>query len=67
LYRWLRAENEIQVVVASLVRCFAIKENVTVASQLYVVAAVQLTEEKEGPLELLQFIQNITLETLFQI
>jgi len=67
LYRWLRAENEIQVVVASLVCCCAIKENVTVASQLYAVAAVQLTEEKEGPLELLQFIQNITLETLFQI
>jgi len=48
------------VVVASLLRCCAIKENVTVASPLYVVADVQFTVEKEGPLELLQFIQNIT-------
>jgi len=61
LYRWLRAENEISVVVASLVRCCAIKKNVTVASQLYVVADVQFTVEKEGPFELLVFIHKYNL------
>ena len=60
LYRWLRAEKETYVVVASLVVRCAMK-NVTVASQLYVVADVQFTVEKEGPLELLQFIQKCNL------
>ena len=61
MYRWLRAEKETYVVVASLVVRCAMKKNVTVASQLYVVADVQFTVEKEGPLELLQFIQKCNL------
>jgi len=36
----------------------AIKKNVIVASQIYDVADVQFTVEKEGPVELLQFIQK---------
>jgi len=46
------------VVALLVVHCCAIKENVIVASQLYDVADVQFTAEKEGPLELLQFIQK---------
>jgi len=49
------------IVVALLVHCCAIKKNVIVASQLYDVADVQFTVEKEGPLELLQFIQMYNL------
>ena len=56
----LIAEKEILIVVASLVHC-AIKKNVIVASRLYDVADVQFTVEKEGPLELLQFIQKYNL------
>jgi len=64
----LIAEKEILIVVASLVvHCCAIKKNFIVASLLYDVADVQFTVEKEGPLELLQFIKSITLGTLFQI
>jgi len=52
------AKKEILIVVASLiVHCCAIKKNVIVASQLYDVADAQFTIEKEGLLELLQFIQ----------
>jgi len=55
-------------VAASLVvHCSAIKKNVIVASQLYDVADIQLTVEKEGSFELLQFIQKNNLGTLFQI
>ena len=43
----LIAEKEILIVV-SLVHCCAIKKNVIVASQLYDVADVQFTAEKEG-------------------
>jgi len=51
----LIAKKELLIVVASLVvHCCAIKKNVIVASQLYDVADVQFTVEKEGPLELLQ-------------
>jgi len=57
----LRTENEILIVVASLVHCCAIKKNVIVTSQLYDVADVQLTVEKEGPLELLHFNQKCNL------
>ena len=58
----LIAEKEILIiVVASLVvHCCEIKKNVIVASQLYV-ADVQFTVEKEGSLELLQFIQKYNL------
>jgi len=57
LYRRLRAVNSR--FVASLgVHCCAIKKNVIVASQLYDVADVQFTVEKEGPLKRLQFIQK---------
>jgi len=35
--------------------------NVIFASQLYDVADVQFTVEKEGPLELLQFVQKYNL------
>jgi len=53
----LIVEKEILIVVASLVvHCCAIKKNVIVASQLYDVADVQFTIEKEGLLELLRFI-----------
>jgi len=49
------------IVVASLVvHCCAIK-NVIFASQLYDVADVQSTAEKDGPLELLQLIQKYHL------
>jgi len=60
----LRAEKEILMVVATL--C-AVKKNVIVASQLYDVADVQFTVEKEDPLELLSSFKSITLGTLFQI
>jgi len=50
------------IVVASLVvHCCAIEKNVIFASQLYDVADVQFTAEKEGPLELLQLIQKYHL------
>jgi len=50
------------IVVASLVvHCSAIKKNVIVASQLYDVANIQFTAEKEGSFELLQFIQKNNL------
>jgi len=39
----------------------AIKKNVIVTSQLYDVADVQFTAEKEGPLELLKHIQKYNL------
>jgi len=42
------------------VACCAIK-NVIVASQLYDVADVQFTVEKEGPVELMQFIKKHNL------
>jgi len=46
------------IVVASLVvHCCAVKKTVIVVSQLYDVADVQFTIEKEGLLELLQYIQ----------
>ena len=58
----LIAEKEILIVVVSLVvHWCAIKKNVIVASQLYDIADEQLTEEKEGPLEFLQFIQKYNL------
>jgi len=58
----LIAEKEILMVVASLVvHCCEIKKNVIVTSQLHHVADVQFTVEKEGPLELLQFIQKYNL------
>jgi len=44
-----------------VVQCCAIKKNVIVATQLYDVADVQFTAEKEGPLELLQFIHKYNL------
>jgi len=56
----LIAEKELLTVVASLVHCCAIK-NVIFASQLYDDADVQFTVEKEGPLEVLQFIQKYNL------
>ena len=43
-----------------IVHCCAIK-NVIVASLLYDVAGTQFTVKKEGPLELLQFIQKYIL------
>ena len=50
------------IVVASLVvHCCVIRKNVIVASQLHHVADVQFTVEKEGPLEVLQFIQKYNL------
>jgi len=55
-------EKEILIAVASLVvHCCAIKKNVIVTPQLYDVADVQFTVEKEGPLELSQFIQKYNL------
>ena len=57
----LIAEKEILIVIALLVHCCAIKKNVIAASQLYDVADVQFTVEKEGSLELLQFIQKYNL------
>jgi len=59
-------EKEILTVVASLVHCCAIEKNVIVASQLYDVADVRFTLEKEGPVERSLF-KSITLGTLFQI
>ena len=57
----LMAEKETLIVVASLVvHCCAIK-NVIVASQLYDIADEQFTAEKEGSLELFQFIQKYNL------
>jgi len=56
----LIAEKELLTVVASLVHCCAIK-NVIFESQLYDDADVQFTVEKEGPLEVLQFIQKYNL------
>jgi len=47
--------------VAGECSCCAIKKNGIVASPLYDVADVQFTVEKEGPLELLQFIQKYDL------
>jgi len=41
------AQKEILIVVASLVHCSAIKKNVIGASQLYDVADIQFTVEKE--------------------
>ena len=59
----LIAEKEILIiVVASLVvHCCAVKKKVIVASQLYDVADVQFTVEKEGLLEVLQFSQKYNL------
>ena len=55
----LIAKKEILIVVASLVvHCCAIKKNVIVASQLYDIADVQFTVEKEGPLELLHTVYS---------
>jgi len=51
-------EKETLILVAT--HCCAIK-NVIVASQLYDVAGVQFNVEKEGPIELLQFIQKHNL------
>jgi len=45
-----------------IVYCCAIKKNVIVESQLYDVADVQFTVEKEGSLQLLQFIQKYNFE-----
>jgi len=60
--------KEILIIVASIVvHCCATKKKVIVASRLYNVAHVQFTIEKEGPLELLQFIQRYNLGILFQI
>jgi len=62
----LIVEKEILIVVASLVvHCCAIKKNVAVASQLYDVADVQFTVEKEGPLNFYSLFKSITLRTLF--
>jgi len=63
LYRRLSAVNSRKklIVSASLVHFCTIRKNVIVASQLYHVADVQITIEKEGPLELLQFIQKYNL------
>ena len=56
------AEKEILIVVASIVvHCCAVKKDVIVASQLYNIADDQFTVEKEGRLELLQFIQKYNL------
>jgi len=63
----LIAEKEILTVVASLVHCCAIKENVVVASQLHDVADVQFTVEKEGTFNFCSLFKSITLGTLFQI
>jgi len=62
----LIAEKQILIiVVASLVvHCCAVKKNVIVASQLYDVADVQFTVEKEGSLEVLQFSQKYYLGTV---
>ena len=58
----LIAEKEKLIVVASIVVHYcAIKKNVIVASQLYDTADEQFTLEKEGPLELFQFIQKYNL------
>ena len=57
----LIAEKESLIVVVSFVHCCAIKKNVIVASRLCDVVDVQFTIEKEGPLELLQFIQKYNL------
>ena len=62
MYRRLSAvksrKGNIDIVDASLVHCCAVKKNVIFTSQLYDVADVQFTVEKEGTLELLQFIQK---------
>jgi len=58
----LIAEEILIIVVASLVvHCCAVKKNVIVASQLYDVADVPFTVEKEGSLEVLQFSQKYYL------
>ena len=57
----VNSHKEILIVVASLVHCCAIKKNVVVASQLYDVADIQFTAEKEGLLELLKCIQKYNL------
>jgi len=44
-----------------VVHCCVIKKNVIVASQLYDITNVQFTVEKQGLLELLQFIQKYYL------
>ena len=49
------------VVASHVVHCCAVKKNAIVSSQLYDVADVQFTADKEGYLELLQFIQKCNL------
>jgi len=57
--------REILVVVASLVvHCCAVK-NVITASQLYDIADVQFTVEKEGLLNFCSLFKSITLGNLF--
>ena len=63
MYRRLSAVKcrkiNIGIIVASLVlHCCAVKKNGIFTSQLHDVADVQFTVEKEGTLELLQFIQS---------
>jgi len=55
------------IVVASLVHCCAVKKNVIVASQLYGVADVLFTVEKEAPLNFCSSFKSINLGTLFKI
>ena len=43
-----------------VVHCYAIKNNIIVASQLDDVADVQFTVEKQGPAQILQFIKKYT-------
>ena len=57
----LISEKEVGLLIV-VVYCCAIKKNVIVASQLYDVADVQFTVEKEGSLQHLQFIQKYNFE-----
>ena len=60
MYRRLSADSRKRNIDSCCVACCscAINKNVIVAAQLYVVADEQFTVVKEGPLELLQFIQR---------
>jgi len=64
LYRRLSAvksrERNIDIVVASLVHCCAIKKNVFFTSQLHDVADVQFIVEKEGTLKTLAVYSKVS-------
>jgi len=62
----LIAKKEILIVVSSLVvHCWAIRNNVIVAWQLYDVADVQFTVEKEGPLNFAAVLPTLRFSSEF--